>query len=170
MTYPLVRELASDGIPVTVTCRVLKFSAQGYYQWLKKPCSKRDYDNAHLTNALIDLHRDDPTFGYRFMADELELLEEFVGDVDLLGLHEEGKVGQEARRPCPRRLGATQLQRITTERTLVHRYHRAPHERGQALHGLDRGRLLGAHRRLFDWPTHDETPGLRRTAQRDCPA
>jgi len=26
MTYPLVRELASDGIPVTVTCRVLKFS------------------------------------------------------------------------------------------------------------------------------------------------
>ena len=80
MTYPLVRELASDGIPVTVTCRVLKFSAQGYYQWLKKPCSKRDYDNAHLTNALIDLHRDDPTFGYRFMADELELLDVFVGE------------------------------------------------------------------------------------------
>ena len=80
MTYPLVRELASDGIPVTVTCRVLQFSPQGYYQWLKKPCSKRDYDNAHLTNALIDLHRDDPTFGYRFMADELELLDEFVGE------------------------------------------------------------------------------------------
>jgi transposase InsO family protein len=80
MTYPLVRELASDGIPVTVTCRVLKFSPQGYYQWLKKPCSKRDYANAHLTNALIDLHRDDPTFGYRFMADELELLDEFVGE------------------------------------------------------------------------------------------
>lgn len=80
MTYPLVRELASDGIPVTVTCRVLKFSSQGYYQWLKTPCSKRDYDNAHLTNALMDLHRDDPTFGYRFMADELELLDEFVGE------------------------------------------------------------------------------------------
>lgn len=29
MTYPLVRELASDGIPVTVTCRVLKFSPPG---------------------------------------------------------------------------------------------------------------------------------------------
>ena len=80
MTYPLVRELAEDGIAVSVTCRVLKFSSQGYYQWLKKPCSKRDYDNAHLTNALIDLHRDDPTFGYRFMADELELLDEFVGE------------------------------------------------------------------------------------------
>jgi len=80
MTYPLVRELAEDGIAVSVTCRVLKFSSQGYYQWLKTPCSKRDYDNAHLTNALIDLHRDDPGFGYRFMADELELLEEFVGE------------------------------------------------------------------------------------------
>ena len=28
MTYPLVRDLAADGIPVTVTCRVLKFSPQ----------------------------------------------------------------------------------------------------------------------------------------------
>ena len=55
MTYPLVRELAEDGIPVSVTCRVLKFSSQGYYQWLKTPCSKRDYDNAHLTNALAAL-------------------------------------------------------------------------------------------------------------------
>ena len=26
MTYPLVRELAGDGIPVTVTCRVLKIA------------------------------------------------------------------------------------------------------------------------------------------------
>jgi putative transposase len=42
MIYPLVRELSRDGIPVTVTCRVLQFSAQGYYQWLKRPCSTRD--------------------------------------------------------------------------------------------------------------------------------
>jgi hypothetical protein len=26
MIYPLVREFRDDGIPVTVTCRVLKFS------------------------------------------------------------------------------------------------------------------------------------------------
>ena len=32
MKYPLVRELAEDGIPVSVTCRVLKFSSQGYYK------------------------------------------------------------------------------------------------------------------------------------------
>jgi putative transposase len=29
MIYPLVRELATDGIPVVVTCRVLGFSPQG---------------------------------------------------------------------------------------------------------------------------------------------
>jgi putative transposase len=106
--------------PVTVTCRVLQFSPQGYYQWLKKPCSNRDYDNAHLTNALIDLHRDDPTFGYRFMADELELLDEFVGERRVWRLCSEmsifsaftkkGKSGKEARRARPRRLGAAQLQ------------------------------------------------------------
>ncbi|XUK64111.1 Integrase core domain protein [Plantibacter sp. RU18] len=34
--------------------------------------SQRDWDNAHLTNAAVDLHRDDPAFGYRFISDEIE--------------------------------------------------------------------------------------------------
>jgi putative transposase len=72
MTNPLVRELADDGIPVTVTCRVLGFSPQGYYRWRARPCSTRDLANAYLTNALVDAHADDPPFGYRFLADELE--------------------------------------------------------------------------------------------------
>jgi transposase InsO family protein len=55
-----------------VTCRVLKFSCQGYYRWLREPWSSRDYENAYLTNAAYDAHRDDPTFGYRFISDELE--------------------------------------------------------------------------------------------------
>lgn len=32
MTYPLVSELAADGIPVTVTCRVLKLARQPSYR------------------------------------------------------------------------------------------------------------------------------------------
>jgi putative transposase len=72
MKYPLVRDLAVDGIPVSVTCRVLNFSPQGYYKWLKSPLSNRDYENAYLTNELLDAHHDDPTFGYRLVADELE--------------------------------------------------------------------------------------------------
>jgi putative transposase len=72
MTYPLVRDLADDGIAVAVTCRVLGFSTQGFYQWLANPVSQRDWDDAQLLNAIIDIHRDDPEFGYRFIADELE--------------------------------------------------------------------------------------------------
>lgn len=32
MIYPLVTDLAADGVPVVVTCRVLGFSKQGYYR------------------------------------------------------------------------------------------------------------------------------------------
>jgi hypothetical protein len=37
MTYPLVRDLAADKIPVAVTCRVLGFSKQAFYAWCKGP-------------------------------------------------------------------------------------------------------------------------------------
>ena len=71
MIYPLVLELAADRIPVAVDCRVLGFSKQAFYRWRANPVSKRDWADAHLTNAAIDAHRDDPTFGYRFIADDL---------------------------------------------------------------------------------------------------
>jgi transposase InsO family protein len=68
--YPLVRELAVDGIPVTVTCRVLKIARQPYYRWLAEPVTDTEWREAQLANALFDAHRDDPEFGYRFLADE----------------------------------------------------------------------------------------------------
>jgi transposase InsO family protein len=71
MTYPLVLDLAADGVPVAVTCRVLGFSKQAFYAWKRNPVSQRDWDDAHLINAATDVHRDDPAFGYRFIADEL---------------------------------------------------------------------------------------------------
>src|SRR4051794_17660845 len=71
MMYPLVRELADDGIPVTVTCRVLKIARQPYYRWLACPVTDRALDEAYLANAIFDAHRDDPEFGYRFLADEV---------------------------------------------------------------------------------------------------
>lgn len=55
MMFPLVRELAADRIPVAVTCRVLGFSKQAFFQW-----------------RAVDLHRDDPAFGYRFISDGIE--------------------------------------------------------------------------------------------------
>jgi putative transposase len=71
MIYPLVLDLAADGIPVTVTCRVLGFSTQAFNKWRPSPVSQREWDNAHLINAAMDIHGDDPAFGYRFIADEL---------------------------------------------------------------------------------------------------
>jgi putative transposase len=71
MTYPLVLDLAADGVPVAVTCRVLGFSKQAFYKWRADPVPQRDWDDARLINAALDVHRDDPAFGYRFIADEL---------------------------------------------------------------------------------------------------
>jgi putative transposase len=58
-------------VPVAVTCRVLGISRQAYYQWSAAPVSQRDFDDAHLINAALDIHADDPADGYRFIADEL---------------------------------------------------------------------------------------------------
>ncbi len=69
--YPLVRELAVDGIPVTVSCRVLGLARAPFYRWLESPFTDAQLDEAWLANAIFDAHRDDPEFGYRFLADEI---------------------------------------------------------------------------------------------------
>jgi putative transposase len=80
MMYPLVKELAEDGIPVTVTCRVLKIARQPYYRWLACPVSDAKLDEAYLANVIFDAHCDDPEFGYRFLADEVRLAGHVVCD------------------------------------------------------------------------------------------
>lgn len=71
MMFPLVRDLATDGIPVAVTCGILGFSRQAYYAWLACPVTDRDWDDAHAVHVLRQAHQDDPEFGYRLLADEL---------------------------------------------------------------------------------------------------
>ncbi|MGL5852259.1 MAG: IS3 family transposase [Phycicoccus sp.] len=70
MMYPLVRELAVDGIPVTVTCRVLKIARAPYYRWFEQPVTDADLTAAYRANALFDAHVYDPEFGHRLLADE----------------------------------------------------------------------------------------------------
>ena len=72
--------LAAEGISVRLTCGVLGDSTQACYAWLKRPVSPRDLADAYLTNALIDAHGDDPEFGYRLLADELDRLGDGVGE------------------------------------------------------------------------------------------
>lgn len=121
-----------------MTCRVLKFAKQPYYRWLANPVSKRDWDEAQLINAAIDIHVDDPAFGYRFIADELA----------------EASTVSPAAAPRP----TTPLARLpatvhfssvgTVQNSSV--VDRAPHQRGEALSLRDERHLLQPHRRLFD--------------------
>jgi transposase InsO family protein len=74
MKFPLVLDLAAEGFSVRLTCGVLGFSTQAFYKWRARPVSDRDWADAHTTNTIIDVHADDPEFGYRFIADELEAL------------------------------------------------------------------------------------------------
>lgn len=73
-------ELAADGIPVAVTCRVLKIARQPYYRWLDQPVTDADWTKAHRANALFDAHVDDPEFGHRLLADEARDAGEAMAD------------------------------------------------------------------------------------------
>jgi putative transposase len=52
------RELAADGIPVAVTCRVLKVSKSGYYEWFGRPEPPRQLRNKELTKMIRVIHAD----------------------------------------------------------------------------------------------------------------
>ena len=80
MSFPLVQELAAEGIPVRLTCGVLGFSPQAFYQWRAAPVTERDWTDAQLINALVDAYADDPEFGYRLLADELHADGHQVGE------------------------------------------------------------------------------------------
>jgi putative transposase len=72
MMYPLVLDLSADGIiSGTVTCRIVTISTQAFYAWKKHPVTDRDWADAHLVNAALDVHHDDPELECRFIADEL---------------------------------------------------------------------------------------------------
>ena len=80
MMYPLVKELADDRIPVTVSCRVLKLARSAYYRWLHAPIVDSQLEEAYLANAIHTAHGDDPEFAYRFLADEVRLCDHDVSD------------------------------------------------------------------------------------------
>ena len=108
MMFPLVQDLADDGVPVSVTCGVLGFSRQAFYKWRNSPVCQRDLDDAYLTNELVDLHAEDPEFGYRFLADELEAAGEAVGERRVWRLCRDQKLwsstvrkGRSGKRPGP---------------------------------------------------------------------
>jgi hypothetical protein len=59
MTFPLVEDLAAEGVPVTFTCGLLGFSPQAFYEGKRRPCSDRDWADAHTVNAIVEVHATD---------------------------------------------------------------------------------------------------------------
>ncbi|MGW7243934.1 hypothetical protein [Streptomyces sp. NPDC054804] len=110
-----MKELAGDGVPVTVACRVLKLARQPYYRWLDQPVTDAVLEEAYRANALFDAHRDDPEFGYRFLADEARGAGAVDGGPDCLAdlpgqplverVRQEARQGQEGRPAGARRPG-----------------------------------------------------------------
>src|SRR3954463_1728609 len=56
MIYPVVRELAADGVPVATACRVLQVSASGFYDWLDREPPARERADAALTETIAAVH------------------------------------------------------------------------------------------------------------------
>ncbi len=56
MTFTFIAERCSD-LPVATCCRVMKVSASAFYAWRANPVSDRDFDDAALTNKIVDIHR-----------------------------------------------------------------------------------------------------------------
>ena len=56
MRFRLVRELADDGLPVAVACRILDVSTSGFYEWQDRPPSSREIANVKLTATIREIH------------------------------------------------------------------------------------------------------------------
>jgi putative transposase len=60
---------------VSLLCKVLKVSRSGYYAWKGRPPSKRDCENADLTERIREIHhRSRETYGYPRVHAELRAL------------------------------------------------------------------------------------------------
>jgi putative transposase len=80
MVFPLVRDLALEGIPLSLSCRVLGFSRQGYYAWRVDPVCERDWGDAHVINEIRAIRKKESTFGYRLITDELKDVHVVMGE------------------------------------------------------------------------------------------
>lgn len=56
MMFPVVAELAAEGVPVRVACRVLGVSASGFYEWRSRPPSPRQVADEELLETIRQIH------------------------------------------------------------------------------------------------------------------
>lgn len=56
MMFPVVAELATEGVPVRVACRVLRVSPSGFYDWRSRPPSQRHLADEQLLVTIRQIH------------------------------------------------------------------------------------------------------------------
>jgi len=56
LRFRLVQELAADGVPIAVTCRMLGVSTSGYYDWRDRPPSDRAVADVALHTQIVEIH------------------------------------------------------------------------------------------------------------------
>lgn len=178
MIYPLVKEMAALGAPVrvagAVACRVLGFSKQGYYKWLKQPVSAREAEERELIAVLHQLHDDDPEGGYRVLADDITELGYTLSERRVWRLCRIAGIQsvfttrktryKKAGAPVHDDLVNRQFSAEGPQHAVADRHHRAPHPRGQGLPVRDQGRVLQPDRRLLD-RLADQGPDRRQRAR-----
>jgi putative transposase len=73
-TYRLI-DAEKANYSVSMLCEVLKVSRSGYYDWKERPPSRRDRENANLTERIREVHhRSRGTYGYPRVHAELRAL------------------------------------------------------------------------------------------------
>ena len=123
----------------------------------------RRLDDAHLLNAAIEIHHDDPEFGYRFIADELTARGITAGRNRVNRLCSLQRLWS----VHSRKRGLNRKPGPPVHDDLVERRFTAPELNQLWLTG--EGCLLRADRRLLDGRSDDRRPGRQRAAQRCGP-
>ncbi|MFI2652894.1 IS3 family transposase [Micromonospora fulviviridis] len=72
--FAVIQQMAAEGLPVEVCCRVLDVSASGYYAWRNRPPSSRALRHVWLTEQIRAVHlASRGTYGSRRVHAELRL-------------------------------------------------------------------------------------------------
>ena len=123
MIYPLVRDLAADGIPVKVTCRVLGFSPQAFYKWRANPVRRpglvrrapgrrRPGHPRRRSGLRLPVHRRRAAAEHGITASENRVQRLCRAARDRLGDLKAARQGSEARSGGARRPGAPRVHRL----------------------------------------------------------